>query len=206
VSIRPLSQADLAAILDHANHDQADPRQPAQPVKPIQPGQLMLAVRVRASVGRPGASAHAQYRHRRAGELAAWRHELPWRLAAVLTAGTAAGLLAAPISSRLTLLAGLAAAGLVGWQLRCRPSRDTKAWQRGAAGERRTRQLRRLERDGWAILHDLAIPGSPANLDHLAIGPGGVVLIDSKRYRGQLRLDTNGFLWHGRHPLISTPC
>lgn len=89
--------------------------------------------------------------------------------------------------------------------MRFRPSRDTWSWRRGAAGERRTgRLLRPLERDGWAILHDLAIPGSPANLDHLAIGPGGVVLIDSKRYRGRLRLDANGFLWHGRHPLIST--
>jgi hypothetical protein len=159
VPIRPLSQADLAAILDHADHDQADPWQPARPVKPIRPGRPMVAVRVRASVGRPGASAHAQYRHRRAGELAAWHHGLPWRLAAVLTAGTAAGLLAARISGRLTLLTGLAAAAAVGWQLQFRPSRDTKAWQRGAAGERRTaRQLRRLERDGWAILHDLAIP------------------------------------------------
>jgi hypothetical protein len=41
-----------------------------------------------------------------------------------------------------------------------------------------------LERHGWAILHDVAIPGSPANIDHLAIGPGGVLVIDSKQYRG----------------------
>jgi hypothetical protein len=58
-----------------------------------------------------------------------------------------------------------------------------------------------LERQGWVVLHDLAVPGSAANLDHLAIGPGGVFVIDSKQYRGRLRLDAVGKLWHGRHPL-----
>jgi hypothetical protein len=81
----------------------------------------------------------------------------------------------------------------------------TIAWRRGAAGERRTaRLLDSLERQGWAILHDLAIPGSRANIDHLAIGPGGVFVIDSKHYRGRLQLDGSGRLWHGRHPLAPT--
>jgi hypothetical protein len=53
-------------------------------------------------------------------------------------------------------------------------------------------------------LHDLAVPGSTANLDHLALGPGGVFAIDSKQYRGRLQLDSFGRLWHGRHPLAPT--
>jgi hypothetical protein len=65
------------------------------------------------------------------------------------------------------------------------------------------RLLAPLERHGWAVLHDLAIPGSQANIDHLAIGPGGVLLVDSKQYRGRLRLDGYGMLWHGRHLLVS---
>jgi Nuclease-related domain len=89
-----------------------------------------------------------------------------------------------------------------GWGLRFKPSPDAVAWRRGAAGERRTaRQLRQLERRGWAVLHDLAVPGSRANLDHLVIGPGGVFVIDSKQYRGRLQLDPSGRLWHGRFPL-----
>ena len=44
-------------------------------------------------------------------------------------------------------------------------------------------------------------PGSQANLDHLVIGPGGVFVIDSKQYRGQLQLDASGRLWHSRYPL-----
>ena len=72
-------------------------------------------------------------------------------------------------------------------------------------GERRTaRLLDPLEQHGWAILHDLAIPGSRANLDHLAIGPGGVFVIDSKHYRGHLQLDPTGRLWHGPYPLAPT--
>ena len=82
---------------------------------------------------------------------------------------------------------------------------DAGAWRRGAVGERRTaRLLGPLEREGWAILHDLAVPGSRANLDHLAIGPGGVFVIDSKQYRGRLQLDPSGRLWHGRYPLAYT--
>ena len=54
------------------------------------------------------------------------------------------------------------------------------------------------------ILHDLAVPRSRANLDHLAIGPGGVFVIDSKQYRGRLQLDSSGGLWHGRYPLAAT--
>jgi Nuclease-related domain len=63
--------------------------------------------------------------------------------------------------------------------------------------------LASLERQGWAVLHDLAIPNSQANIDHLVIGPGGVLAIDSKQYRGQLRVDRDGMVWHGRHLLVS---
>jgi hypothetical protein len=102
------------------------------------------------------------------------------------------------------LVGGLAAV-MTGWGLRFRPSPDADAWRRGAAGERRTaRLLSQLERQGWAVLHDLAAPGSQANLDHLAIGPGGVFVIDSKQYRGRLQLDPSGRLWHGRCPLAPT--
>jgi hypothetical protein len=40
-------------------------------------------------------------------------------------------------------------------------------------------------------------------LIHLVIGPGGVLAIDTKRYRGQLQVDRDGMVWHGRHLLVS---
>jgi Nuclease-related domain len=108
------------------------------------------------------------------------------------------------VAAHLAAAAGAAVAAGLGWLLRFRSSADTVAWRRGAAGERRTaRLLAPLERRGWAVLHDLAIPGSEANIDHLVIGPGGVVVIDSKRCRGRLRLDSYGLLWHGRHLLVA---
>jgi hypothetical protein len=61
-----------------------------------------------------------------------------------------------------------------------------------------------VERQGWVLLHDLGVPGSRANLDHLVIGPGGVFVIDSKQYRGRLQLDPTGRLWHGRYLLAPT--
>jgi hypothetical protein len=71
-------------------------------------------------------------------------------------------------------VAGLAAAALVGWRLRFRPSTQARAWRRGARGERQTaRLLDRLGHDGYRVIHDLAMPGSPANIDHLVVGPVG---------------------------------
>jgi hypothetical protein len=202
VSIRPLSQADLAALLAHL--DQYDRHQdPSDTLRSGVPAPV-LTMRVRASVGRPGASAAAEYQRRRAAERARWTHSLPWRAGAVLAAGGTAGLLAAHLAPNLAgLLAVVVVAGL-GWRLRFHPSADTRAWRRGAAGERRTaRLLAPLERRGWAVLHDLAIPGTQANIDHLVIGPGGVVAIDSKQYRGRLQVDSYGMVWHGRHLLVS---
>jgi conjugative relaxase-like TrwC/TraI family protein len=116
----------------------------------------------------------------------------------------AAWLLAAQVLPGLSALAGVIVAAGLAWLLRFRVSADTVAWRRGAAGERRTaRLLAPLERCGWAVLHDLAIPGTQANIDHLIIGPGGVLVIDSKQYRGQLWLDRDGMVWHGRHLLVS---
>jgi hypothetical protein len=141
----------------------------------------------------------------RAAEWAAWTGTLPWRMAATLGIGVGGGLLGNLLAPRLSLVVGGLAAMVAGWALRFRPSPDAVAWRQGAAGERRTaRLLDPLERHGWAVLHDLAIPRSRANLDHLVIGPGGVFVIDSKQHRGRLQLDPTGRLWHGRCPLAPT--
>jgi hypothetical protein len=193
-SVRPLSQAELHAILAHLSDD---------------PDELLPGTgadrRVRASVGRPGGSAQAQWRRMRAAEWAAWTRSLPWRVAATLGAGAAGVVLGSLLAPRLALVLGAVAAVAAGWGLRFQPSPDAVAWRQGAAGERRTaRLLAGLERQGWVVLHDLAVPGSRANIDHLVVGPGGVFVIDSKQYRGRLRLDPSRRLWHGRYPLAPT--
>jgi hypothetical protein len=56
-------------------------------------------------------------------------------------------------------------------------------WQQGVWGELSTaKALRVLERAGWVVLHDL--PAGRGNVDHIAVGPGGVFLLDSKRLGG----------------------
>jgi Nuclease-related domain len=198
-SVRPLSQADLQAILAHLGDDPDGLLAGTIGDRPV------AAVRVQASVGRPGGSAHASWRRLRTAEWTAWTRTLPWRAAATFGIGATGGLLGSLLTPRLGLVVAALAAMATGWGLRFKPSPDAVAWRQGAAGERRTaRLLAPLERHGWAILHDLAIPGSTANLDHLALGPGGVFVIDSKQYRGRLQLDASGKLWHGRHPLAPT--
>jgi hypothetical protein len=149
--------------------------------------------------GKPGASATSQYRRRRAAELSDYLRTLP--LLGAVAAALLAGLLAR--STGLGTSTALGAAGGLAYLLRFRTSADTGAWRRGAKGERRTaRRLHRLGR-GWTVFHDLAIPGSRANADHLVIGPPGVFLIDSKLYRGRLTLTSDGTLWNGRRPLTN---
>jgi hypothetical protein len=198
-SVRPLSQADLQAILAHLSDDPDELLAGTGADRPV------VAVRVRVSVGRPGGSAQATWRRARAAEWAAWTRTMPWRAAATLGIGAGAGVLGSLLAPKLGLILGGLAAVAAGWGLRFRASPEAIAWQRGAAGERRTaRLLNRLEQQGWVALHDLAVPGSRANVDHLVIGPGGIFVIDSKQYRGRLRLDSSGRLWHGRYPLAST--
>jgi Nuclease-related domain len=177
-SVRPLSQADLETILAHLSDD------PDQLLAGTEADRPVVAVRVRATVGRPGGSAQARWRRMRAAEWTAWMRTLPWRVVVLLGIGAGGGVLGSLLAPRLSLILGALAVAVTGWGLRFRPSPDAVGWRRGATGERRTaRLLSQLERHGWAILHDLAVPGSRANIDHLAIGPGGVFVIDSKQYR-----------------------
>jgi len=124
----------------------------------------VVAVRVRASVGRPGGSALAQWRQLRAAEWTAWTRTLPRRVAATLGIGISGIVLGCLVVPRFGLVVGVLAAVAGGWRLRFRPSPDAVAWRRGAVGERRTaRFLGPLERHGWVVLHDLAVHGSRAS-------------------------------------------
>jgi len=72
-------------------------------------------------------------------------------------------------------------------------SQSTKAWKVGADGERRVAEVLD-EAVGIAVLHDRLVPGSRANIDHIAVGPSGVFVIDAKKYTGQVEVrDVGGF-------------
>jgi hypothetical protein len=73
---------------------------------------------------------------------------------------------------------------------------STKAWAKGSEGERRL-AAHLLETVGARaiLLHDLKVPGTRANIDHLAIAASGVWVIDTKRYTGKVERRDRGGLF-----------
>ena len=88
----------------------------------------------------------------------------------------------------LPTAAALAGAGVVcGASVRVGALRDADRWRRGAEGERRTAELLdALPSRAWAVWHDLRVPGSRANIDHLVVGRTGVWVVDTKSPRGRV--------------------
>ncbi|MCC2314201.1 nuclease-related domain-containing protein [Cellulomonas xiejunii] len=77
--------------------------------------------------------------------------------------------------------------------------RNQQAWSAGAEGERRVAEsLASLERFGWTMLHDVRWPGRRvANVDHIAIGPGGVFVVDAKNWSGDVRVTSQAVRQNG---------
>jgi hypothetical protein len=76
---------------------------------------------------------------------------------------------------------------------------STTAWAIGARGEELlAKRLDRLADQGVRLLHDRRVPRSRANIDHIAVGPSGVFVIDAKRYKGRPRLRVDGGLFRPR--------
>ena len=75
---------------------------------------------------------------------------------------------------------------------------EAGAWAAGAEGERRVAAALADLPDTWVVVHDrLLRPGrSEANLDHIAVGPGGVYLIDAKNRAGVVTEHEGGLFQH----------
>lgn len=73
-------------------------------------------------------------------------------------------------------------------EMRRRGSRTAGAWAAGADGERRVAAALATLPADWLVLHDrLLMPGlAESNLDHLLVGPHGIILIDAKNWAGHL--------------------
>jgi hypothetical protein len=82
---------------------------------------------------------------------------------------------------------------------------STRVWQQGGQGEVRAgaRLEKHLEGTAVQLLHDRRIPGhGKANIDHLAVGPGGVTVIDTKTHRGKVRVERVGGLFAPRRSVL----
>ncbi|MFC8190242.1 nuclease-related domain-containing protein [Cellulomonas sp. NPDC057328] len=89
----------------------------------------------------------------------------------------------------------VARGGAVDAEVLRRAQQQQRNWSVGAEGERLVAaSLAYLERYGWTTLHDVRWPGrKQANIDHIAIGPGGIVVIDAKNWSGHVAV-TDGAL------------
>ncbi|MEV5348941.1 nuclease-related domain-containing protein [Streptomyces achromogenes] len=141
-------------------------------------------------VGKLARAAERAQQHRRA------KVTLPLAVAGAAVVGMAAGTLLGWQAGTVAALAVLA------YGIHYTYRRAHNSWAAGAAGEEATaRLLRPLVRRGCAVLHDRAIRGSRANIDHLIIGRFGVALVDSKNWQSKksaLTL-TGGLLRYGRY-------
>ena len=83
-------------------------------------------------------------------------------------------------------------------ELRARGLKSAGAWAAGAVGERRVAEALAELPPEWLVLHDrLLFPGrSETNLDHVLVGPAGVVLIDAKNWAGNLTEWEGGLFKH----------
>lgn len=73
------------------------------------------------------------------------------------------------------------------------------AWRTGAVGEEEFgRKLSHAASPNLIVLHDRKLPGSRANVDHIAVTPGCVWVLDAKRYKG--KVETRGHGLFSRKP------
>ena len=143
-----------------------------------------------------GGSAQREFERRKAKERAAIKRNLPWTVPLVVVLSIAGGVLADRFLGSFGWMAGLLIAAGLGMELWGTSSHIT-AYGIGAEGERLTgRVLDKL--DGYIVLHDRKIPGSKANIDHVAIGPGGVFVIETKNYKGEVTIKGDDLFVAGR--------
>ena len=110
--------------------------------------------------GQAGASAAREHRRRKSNREARTRARHPW-IGALLLA------------------------------LRREPQHEL-AFQRGAEGERAVAAYleRRTAGRSTILLHDRRMPRGHGNIDHIAVAPSGVFVIDAKNIKGKVRVAT----------------
>jgi Nuclease-related domain len=119
-----------------------------------------------------------------------------WKQRLGIVLGFAAGLAIAAASALLWRPAGMLL-GLVPAVAIARPCyRRLIRFQNGAVGEQSVAELLAYLPDDYVLLNDLVLPGHPGNIDHVLIGPCGVVVIETKRWAGTVvgdRWSVNGY-------------
>ena len=82
--------------------------------------------------------------------------------------------------------------------LRAAGDPQAEQWLAGAIGEQRVADTLTALPMSWTAVHDrLLMPGiSESNLDHVLVGPPGVVLVDAKNYAGDITVWNDSLFQH----------
>ncbi|MGW5119181.1 nuclease-related domain-containing protein [Streptomyces noursei] len=149
-----------------------------------------------------GASALQQAEKLRTAEISRQHRRGIPLLVLATAAGYAISLPAQHAGAPLAVVVALIAAPMIWVSRRAyRPGETVRRWRQGAEGERRTATLLHpLTRRGWIVLHDRALAGTRANLDHLALDPAGrsALYLDTKYFRHGVVGLRNGSLACGK--------
>lgn len=131
---------------------------------------------------------YARKRYRRA--LRSWQARNRLLMAALFGPFVLAGWVVLFLDRHLMAwVGGLLAGGFTGAWIAVRESPPSyiEHWLEGAEGERKTEKaLAPLERHGWRIVHD--VQARYGNYDHIAVGPAGTFLIETKNPNGIVEL------------------
>ncbi|WP_193315409.1 nuclease-related domain-containing protein [Nostocoides sp. F2B08] len=75
---------------------------------------------------------------------------------------------------------------------------DAAKWLAGARGEQRVAEALATLPAAWTVTHDrLLLPGmAESNIDHLIIGPPGVVMVDAKNFSGDITVWNDSLFQH----------
>lgn len=145
-----------------------------------------------------GGSAQREFERRKTKDAQRLRASLPIAVPFMIAAAVIGGLVFNQLSPGLGWLVGAIILLKLGADL-IAPKKSTTSYATGADGERRTGEvLESLSHHGYVTLHDRRIPSSRANIDHIAIGPGGIFVIESKSYKGKVRVTSKDLFVNGR--------
>ena len=111
-------------------------------------------------------------------------------LAVSAAVAVAAGALWHPIAAVAALLAGALAVLPV--------QRRLRRVRRGMEGEAIVVELLQRLPDDYFLVNDVALRGQRGNVDHVLIGPCGIVAIETKRYAGVIACERNRWSANGR--------
>lgn len=126
--------------------------------QPVEPSEVLEPSLTPIDVGVAGSSARAEHARRKANRQARNQQKL-----------------GKPLASAVEFLR--------------EPPKHETSWAKGAVGEEKfAALLAKRCNDSVIVLHDRRVPGSRANIDHIAICPTGVWVIDPKVYKGRILL------------------